>query len=70
MAITRPCTQSHGKTTVRHEGWRRRASVSWVAPQPSPEVVWHPMSGRPISTAQPPVIVAGAMCGISPPKRG
>ena len=69
-AITRPRTRSRGKTTARHEGWRRWASVSWAAPRPSPEVVRRPMPGRPICTAEPPATATGAMRGISPLKGG
>ena len=50
-----------GKTTARREGWRRRVSVSWAASHPSPEFVWHPMSGWPISTIQPLATAVDAM---------
>ena len=70
MAIAHPRTRSCSKTTARHEGWRHRVSVSWTTPRPSPEVVRRPMSGRPISTIQPPVTVVGAMRRICPPKGG
>ena len=69
-AITRPHTRSRGKTTARREGWRRRVSVSWAAPRPSPEFVRRPMSGWPISTIQPLATAVDAMRGNCPSKGG
>ena len=69
MAIACPRTQSCSKTTARHKGWQCQVSVSWATPRPSPKVVRRPMSGRPISTAQPPVTVADAMRGNCPERR-
>ena len=59
--IARPPARLRGKATARHEGWRRRVSVSWAAPRPSPEVVRRPMSGWPISTIQPLATAVDAM---------